>query len=174
MTTSPTGAQKTGLELRAQILEYVEDTLTASGIPDGWHHTNQRDGDPWDPATAEFLSQQCYTSGNHIDHQRLELDLFHDPVGDTVGFANHIAEHWRSRGYIVTTVVGPIMRPGGGHATEIRADRPGDGSLLAGVTAQDELFSLDFYSECSTDPTLDNYVGPNGYRTWDPFALPAR
>ncbi|HEY8281341.1 MAG TPA: hypothetical protein VIG28_02585, partial [Leifsonia sp.] len=99
-------------------------------------------------------------------------DLFHEPVGDTVGFANRVADHWRKLGYIVTPVGTTAMAPGGLHFTEIRADRPGDGSLLAGVTAQDELFSLDFYSECSTDPTLDNYVGPNGYRTWDPFALP--
>ena len=59
------------------------------------------------------------------------------------------------------------------HLTELRADRPDDGSLAAGVTAQDSpVFALDFYSECSTDPTLDDIVGPDGYRTWDPVGTP--
>ena len=84
-----------------------------------------------------------------------------------------MGEYWQDQGYVVSTVVKTLTNPGGEHLTELRADRPDDGSLAAGVTAQDSpVFALDFYSECSTDPTLDDIVGPDGYRTWDPVGTP--
>ncbi|WP_169725692.1 hypothetical protein [Leifsonia xyli] len=36
------------------------------------------------------------------------------------------------------------------------------------MTAHDDFFVLGFHTECSTSPTLDDFAGPHGYRTWDP------
>lgn len=157
------GPQKTGQQLRVEIIEAVTAGIAASGIPDGWTLPM---GQAWDPDTKEFLGASCSVAQTGTRRERFQVDLHHAPVGDPLAFADMMGDYWKDQGYIVSPVGTPATGPGGRNYTENRADRA-DGSLAAGATAQDTLFVLSFYSECSTDPSLDRFAGPAGYREFD-------
>ncbi|WP_090107269.1 MULTISPECIES: hypothetical protein [unclassified Leifsonia] len=160
---TPTEPQKTGQQLRTETIAAMNAAITASGLPDGWSTDWLPGGYPWDPDTEEFLGAGCSTE-NGSRRQRFDAELYHTPVGDPIEFAHRVADYWAHQGYRTSTV-GDI---GGGHSIELRADRA-DGSLYAGVVGSDTLFNLGIYSECSTDPTLDKFAGPTGYREFDFF-----
>ncbi|GAB3583139.1 hypothetical protein GCM10027406_27140 [Leifsonia lichenia] len=167
MTTPPDPApQKTGQQLRTQIIADTVAAIAASGIPDGWTLGPQPGARAWDPDAKEFIGATCSTMADGTRTQRFDVNLYHAPVGDPVAFANMMGDYWRDQGYIVSTVIPTITSPGGNHYTQIRADRA-DGTLAAGVVGQDKLFVLKSYSECSTDPTLEMFAGPTGYRVFD-------
>lgn len=156
-------SRKTGQQLRTETLEAMEAAIAASGFPDGWKFGLLPDSEEWNPPTEEFIGALCTTQpGNR--GQFFEVGLFHAPVGDPVAFALKMAEFWESQGYTVSAVGDIDLGPR--HTTELRADRP-DGSLYAGVTAHTTSFNLSVYSECSTDPSLDKFAGPDGYRTFN-------
>ncbi|KRC49446.1 hypothetical protein ASE16_11925 [Leifsonia sp. Root227] len=156
-------SRKTGQELRIETIAAMEAAIAASGFPDGWGFDLGPDAAQWDPAAEEFIGAGCATRpGNR--GQLFQVELFHAPDGDPVAFAMKMGEFWKSRGYTVTAV-GDIDR-GARHFTELRADRS-DGSLYAGVTAHTTAFNLGVYSECTTDPSLEKFAGPNGYRSFD-------
>lgn len=166
MTTPPDpGPQKTGQQLRAEIVADATAAIGASGIPDGWALGTQPGSTLWDADAKEFIGVICSTTGS-TPRRRFELNLYHASVGDPVVFANRMGDYWSGQGLIVSTVVPTVTGPGGRTFTENRADRPG-GGLAAGATAQEALFVLSFYTECSTDPTLDDFAGPSGYREYD-------
>ena len=167
MNTPPDSApQKTGQQLRQQLIELANAGIAASGIPDGWAYNNVPGAELWGaPGTDEFLGASCSTA-NGEDRQLFLVQLFHAPVGDPVAFVELMGEYWTEQGYIVSTVVPTITNPGGRNYTQNRAGRP-DGSLAAMAAAQDTLFVLEFYTECSTDPSMDMFAGPTGYREFD-------
>ncbi|GAB3576570.1 hypothetical protein GCM10027406_09510 [Leifsonia lichenia] len=160
-----TTPQKTGQQLRAQIIDLANAGIAASGLPDGWTYGTKPNVRAWNPEAKEFLGASCSTA-NGESRQLFLVQLFHTPVGDPVAFVDMMGDYWTEQGYIVSTVVPTITTPGGRNYTQIRADRP-DGSLAAGLSAQDTLFAITFYSECSTDPSLDMFAGPTGYREFD-------
>jgi hypothetical protein len=164
-TPADPGPQKTGQQLRAQLIADATAAIAASGLPDGWAYDSVPEATPWNPETGEFLGSSCSTSSGET-RQRFAVPLYHAPVGDPVAFANRMGAYWAELGYTVSTVIPTITAPGGNHFTQIRADRD-DGTLAAGVVGQDALFVLDTYTECSTDPTLDMFAGPTGYREFD-------
>lgn len=154
---------KTGQQLRIETIEAMNAAIAASGLPDGWGFDFGPDAEQWDPATEEFIGAGCTTTpGNR--GQLFQVHLFHAPDGDPVAFARKMGEFWESQGYTVSVVGGVDL--GARHLTDLRADRR-DGSLYAGVTAHTTSSNLSVYSECSTDPSLDKFAGPNGYRTFD-------
>jgi hypothetical protein len=154
---------KTGQRLRIETIEAMNAAITASELLDGWGFDYGPDAKKWNPATVEFIGDGCTTQPGDRG-QLFEVNLFHAPEGDPVAFATKMGEFWESQGYTVTAV-GDIDR-GSEHDTTFRADRP-DGSLYAAVTSYTGSFNLSVYSECSTDPSLDKFAGPNGYRTFD-------
>lgn len=156
-------SRKTGQQLRTEIIEAMNAAITASGLPDGWKFGLQADAEEWNPATEEFIGEGCTTQPGN-DGQRFLTGLFHAPDGDPVAFATKMGRFWASQGYRVSAV-GDIDR-GSEHDTSFRADRE-DGSPYAAVTAHTVSFNLGVYSECSTDPSLDKFAGPDGYRTFN-------
>lgn len=156
-------SRKTGQQLRVETIEAMNAAIAASGFPDGWKLGLLPDAQEWDPATKEFIGAGC-TTGPGNRGRLFRAGLFHSPDGDPVAFARKMGEFWEGQGYIVSAV-GDVDR-GARHLTEIRADRR-DGSLYAAVTAHTTSFNLSVYSECSTDPSLDKFAGPNGYRSFD-------
>ena len=167
MTSQYPDSGETGQQLRIETIEAMNAAITASGLPDGWGLGLQPDAKQWNPAAVEFIGEGCTTQGNR--GQRFQVALFHAPVGDPVdpvAFATKMGEFWESQGYSISVVGGIDIDAE--HTTDLRADRA-DGSLYAGVTAMTTHFSLSVYSECSTDPSLDKFAGPNGYRTFDEF-----
>lgn len=164
-TPADPGPQKTGQQLRAQLIADTTAAIAASGLPDGWAYHPVPDADPWNPGTDEFIGASCSTS-NGETRERFQVFLYHAPVGDPAAFVHMMGDYWNSQGYIVSTVVPTITKPGGGHLTANRADRT-DRTLAAGATAHDKYFVLNLYTECSTDPTLGMFAGPTGYRTFD-------
>ncbi|WP_139230606.1 MULTISPECIES: hypothetical protein [unclassified Leifsonia] len=162
---TPTEPQKTGQELRAETITAMNAAITASGLPDGWTTLPRDEGFPWDPDTEEFLGADCSTE-NGSSRQRFVADLYHTPVGDPVEFAHKMAQYWADQGYTVSAVGDTANGLGHQHYTDYRADRA-DGTLYAGVVGSDALFNLEIFSECSTDPTLDKFAGPTGYRDFD-------
>ncbi|WP_460631529.1 hypothetical protein [Leifsonia lichenia] len=164
-TPTDTTPQKTGQQLRAQIIDLANAGIAASGLPDGWTYGAHPNLRTWNPEAKEFLGASCSTA-NGESRQLFLVQLFHAPVGDPVAFAHMMGDYWTEQGYIVSSVGTTATGPDGGNYTQIRADRP-DGSLAAGVSAQDTLFVLEFYTECSTDPSLDMFAGPTGYREFD-------
>ncbi|MGH1523207.1 hypothetical protein ACRAWC_03675 [Leifsonia sp. L25] len=166
--TAPThsGSQKTGQQLREEILTAANDGIAASGLLDGWALVG---GGTWDPETEEFIGSGCTTteSGEH-KRQRFEVGLDHPHVGDPMVFVNTMSDRWKDQGYTVNPIGTPFIGADGDIYIDYRADRP-DGSLAAGVVANRSKFILHFYTECSTDPTLNDFAGPTGYRTLDPL-----
>ena len=158
------GPQKTGQQLRQELITAVNAGIAASGLPDGWEFLM---GEPWDPEMEEFLGAHCSTTSNSR-RQLFEVGIVHALVGDPRAFVNVMGDYWKDRGYTVSPVSTPTPKPNGDIFIAYRADRP-DGSLAAGVTTNARSFILDFYTECSTDPTLDDFAGPTGYRTFDPL-----
>lgn len=162
MTSHYPDSGKTGQQLRIETIEAMNAAIAASGLPDGWEFAYGPDKQ-WNPATEEFIGAGCTTTpGNR--GQLFEVTLYHAPGDDPVAFATMMGEFWESQGYTVSVVGGVDL--GVEHTTDLRADRP-DGSLYAGVTAHTTSFNLSVYSECSTDPSLDKFAGPNGYRTFN-------
>jgi|GEM_PF-1655350 len=155
---------KTGQQLRIETIEAMEAAIAASGLPDGWGFAPRPDAEQWNPATEEFIGALCTTTGSGGRGQRFEVDLYRAPAGDPVAFARKMAEFWKSQGHTVSVVGGVDL--GAEHTTDLRADRA-DGSLFAGVTSSTTAFILSVYSECSTDPSLDKFAGPDGYRAFD-------
>lgn len=165
-TPTDTTPQKTGQQLRAQLIADVTAAIAASGLPDQWAYNSVPGAAVWgDPETDEFIGSSCSTA-NGETRQRFRVPLYHPPVGDPGAFVERMRTYWTEQGYVVRTVIPTITSPGGSHYTEIRADRA-DGSLAAGVVGQDALFVLTFYTECSTHPTMDMFAGPTGYRVYD-------
>lgn len=163
--TIPTdpGPQKTGQQLRSELIADANAAIAASGLPDGWAYDSLPGAAPWDPDTDEFLGVSC-TVGD--SRQRFALGLFHDPVGDPVAFVHRMGDYWKDQGYIVSSVGDDVTGPVGARSSHNRADRA-DGSLAAGASAQNKYFVLRIYTECSTDPTLGRFAGPTGYREYD-------
>lgn len=164
MTPNTPDSHKTGQQLRTEVIDAMNAAITASGLPDGWAYDWQPGGEPWNPSTEEFLGDLCTTDPGD-DGQRFSIDLYHQPVGDPVPFARKMSDFWKRQGYTVTVVGGIDL--GDDHTSDLRADRP-DGTLYAGVTSSTILFNISIYSECSTDPSLHQFAGPHGYRTFDP------
>ncbi|MFF2773019.1 hypothetical protein ACFVUP_38560, partial [Streptomyces bacillaris] len=133
--------------------------------PDGWAYGRQSDADPWDSETDEFLGTSCSTA-NDEPRRQLELMLSHDPVGDPIEFVHRMGDYWKDQGYNVSSVGNDVTAPASRRFSHYRADRA-DGSLAASAAAQTKYFVLHIYTECSTDPTLDMFAGPTGYREFD-------
>ncbi|MGO4594246.1 hypothetical protein AB4Z18_10540 [Leifsonia sp. 2TAF2] len=157
-TPPPAGPQKTGQQLRTETITAMNAAITASGLPDGWGNSWTPGARQWDPDTREFIGASCSVGSG--DRKRFELHQAHLPVGDPVAFAHKMGDYWKTQGYAVSTVA----QAGG--LIDIRVDRE-DGSLYGGVAASDTVFTLDSFSECSTDPTLSMFAGPTGYRAFD-------
>lgn len=157
-TPPPAGPQKTGQQLRTETITEMNAAITASGLPDGWGYGWGPDAILWDPDTEEFLGSSCSVGSGNL--QLFHVGLNHLPVGDPVAFAHKMGDYWKTQGYAVSTV----GQAGG--LIDIRVDRE-DGSLYGGVSASDTVFTLEIYSECSTDPTLEKFAGPTGYRDFD-------
>lgn len=164
-TPADPGPQKTGQQLREQFIAEASAAIAASGLPDGWAYDAVPEATPWNPETGEFLGSSCSTSKGET-RQRFDAMLFHAPVGDPVEFVNMMGDYWAEQGYIVSNVGDPYIGPDGDSFAENRADRL-DGSLAAGATAQNKYFIIEIFTECSTDPTLDMFAGPTGYREFD-------
>ncbi|WP_295119494.1 hypothetical protein [uncultured Leifsonia sp.] len=165
MTSHYPDSGKTGQQLRIETIEAMNAAIAASGLPDGWGFDLGEDAEQWNPATEEFIGAGCTTTPG-TRGQLFEVNLYHAPGGDPVAFATMMGEFWESQGYAVSVVGGVDL--GVEHTTDLRADRP-DGSLYAGVTASTISFNLSIYSECSADPSLRKFAGPNGYRTFNEF-----
>jgi hypothetical protein len=163
-TPSDPGPQKTGQQLRAQLIADATAAITASGLPDGWAFGPEPGARPWNPDADEFIGSSCSTA-NGETRRRFRVPLYHPSVGDPVAFVQMMGDYWTEQGYIVSLVGDPILAPADRYA-ENRADRA-DGSLAAGAAAQNHSFVLTFYTECSTDPTLKMFAGPRGYREFD-------
>lgn len=161
MTSHYPDSHKTGQQLRIETIEAMNAAIAASELPEGWGFDYGTDAEQWDPATEEFIGALCTTQPGDRG-QRFEVDLYHSPDGDPLAFATKMAEFWEGQGYIVSAVGDIDLGPR--HATDLRADRR-DGSLYAGMSSSTTAFNLSVYSECSTDPSLDKFAGPNGYRT---------
>ncbi|AGW40686.1 hypothetical protein O159_04900 [Leifsonia xyli subsp. cynodontis DSM 46306] len=164
---TPPPPQKTGAELRQQLLDFTADALTATALPDGWRYGPLPDAEPWDPDTSEFTDLGCSTTDNNDKRQQFGLIIDHDPVGGAADFANIIADHWNSLGYPIEVVTPTMTNPGGNHYTGIATTLPNGAWLM--VRASDYIFTLDLNTECSTDPTLNQFAGPHGYRDFDPL-----
>ena len=163
MTSHYPDSRKTGQQLRTETIDAMNAAIAASGLPDGWAFDFGPDAEQWNPPTEEFIGAGCTTQPGE-EGQRFQVTLYHQPVGDPVAFAQKMGAFWKGQGYEVTAV-GDIDR-GSEHDTEFRADRR-DGSLHAAVTSHTVSFNLSVYSECSTDPSLDKFAGPDGYRSFD-------
>ncbi|MFE4950876.1 hypothetical protein ACFQ9V_12310 [Leifsonia sp. NPDC056665] len=162
-TPSDPGPQKTGQQLRAELIADANAAIAASGLPDGWAYDSLPGADPWNPRTDEFLGAAC-TVGD--SRQLLMVDLMHEPVGDPIEFVHRMGDYWKDQGYIVSPVGDDVIEPIGDRFSHYRADRP-EGSLAASAVAQTKYFVLHIYTECSSDPTLDLFAGPTGYRDFD-------
>jgi hypothetical protein len=163
MTSHYPDSRKTGQQLRAETIDAMNAAIAASELPDGWRFDFRPDAEQWNPPTEEFIGAGCTTQPGN-DGQRFAVDLFRESDGDPVAFAKKMRDFWESQGYRVSVVGGIDIDDE--HTTDLRADRP-DGSLYAGVTASTVSFNLSVYSECSTDPSLDKFAGPDGYRSFD-------
>ena len=156
-------SRKTGQQLRTETIDAMDAAIAASGLADGWRFGYGPDAEEWNAATEEFIGAGCTTQpGNR--GQRFQVDLYHEPGDDPVAFATKMAEFWESQGFTVSVVAGVDLGPR--HLTHFRADRA-DGSLHAAVMAHTTSFNLSVYSECSTDPSLDKFAGPDGYRKFN-------
>lgn len=155
--------QKTGQQLRAELIADADAAIAGSGLPDGWAYDSLPGAAPWDPDTDEFLGAACTVGSSS---QLFQVMLIHDPVGDPIEFVHRMGDFWKDQGYIVSSVGDDVTGPVGDRQADNRADRA-DGSLAAGASAQTKYFVLHIYTECSSDPTLDLFAGPTGYRDFD-------
>lgn len=149
--------QKTIAELLTQWADLTNDAITATGDTEGW-----KDGTPlaqsaaWDPAAEKVSLPPCSTVGS-TEANQVKATVYHAAFEDDPHpIADKLTAHWESQGFTVTRTV-DWTSPSGRRDVAIRAVRS-DG-VFYGLGVTSEIVAIDVVTECSTDPSIDEWAG---------------
>lgn len=151
-TMTDSAPQLTAAALRQQMLDYLTETMKATGHPDDWWlGTKDVLQVPWIPEEQEFVSGWC-TGGGTDGAREYEQYVSHDPDSDSVALAERVVDRWLELGYPVSLVSSPSTKPGVTRITEYRADLIN--GVRLGLFSSDDLIDIHIRSSCSTDPSM--------------------
>lgn len=144
--------QPTATELRKQMLDYLAETMNATGHPDGWYlgtiATGQR---PWIPEEQKYSAFLCDPSDLDGARQYGQY-VNHDADPDPIALAEKVVTRWQELGYPVSLVWAPSTKPGAKRMISYRAD------LITGVHfelfSSDDLIGIYVSSSCSTHSSM--------------------
>ena len=161
---SPDGPEKTITQLLTQWEDLTNAAIAATGHTEGWFRGPMQDKKPWDPAAEEVGLAPCATTASDdasqvravVTHVAFERDPH--PIADT------LSAYWESQGFTVTRTV-DWADGKGWMDIAIRAERS-DG-VFYGLTATTEQVGIDVYTECSADPSIDEWAEERVQRRLD-------
>jgi hypothetical protein len=149
---SPGTLQKTITELRTQTVDLLNDAITATGAPTGWLWTTVPPV-PWDSDINKTRLRTCSTVGTKESFQ-MTVVVHHHPVAEPHATAKVLADHWKSQGFTIETVID--WTKGDYIVVQLAASRA-DGVSYS-VIVNTETIAIHAYSECSTDPSFQAWI----------------
>jgi hypothetical protein len=144
MRTSEDSSTKSPRSLLSQVIARTDDTVRAAGGV--WTFA---DKSPWVPSdTSGYTGVPCGDADS--GPQQYPVQLNSGGVADPASSAKRVAQHWKTLGYSVRTVVPP--QADNSDFTQIAADLPNGAQIVYSVSTK--ISGIDALSECSSDPAM--------------------
>ncbi|WP_431246593.1 hypothetical protein [Leifsonia xyli] len=166
---SPGTPQKTITQLLTQWADLTNAAIAATGDTQNWYRGAIIEQKPWDPAAEDVSLAPCHTRGSD-DASQVQAVVQHDAFEvDPHPIADKLTAYWESQGFTVTRTI-DWTTPTGWQSVELSADRP-DG-VSYGLTATNDLVSIDVYTECSAHPSIDDWAEERVQKRLDDLPTP--
>jgi hypothetical protein len=166
---TPNGPEKTITQLLTQWENLTNAAIAATGHTEGWFRGPMQDKKPWDPAAEDVGLAPCATTTSD-DASQVRAVVTHVAFErDPHPIADKLTAYWESQGFTVTRTV-DWADGNGWMDIAIRAERS-DG-VFYGLTATTEQVGIDVYTECSADPSIDEWAEERVQRRLDSLHSP--